>query len=254
MYKIAIFLLLISGCIQAQEIAGNVSLQNVGESAAAIAEPVRSSPPSQPASAQTSQNEGSRWFGRVGFVNAVYHSGATISADGVVIPAASAIVSNNASVTFDIGRDITKNISAQLMVGIPPKPTITAKGTVAALGELGAVRYGPAILSGYYKMRRFGAFQPYAGAGAAYAIILKEHDASVSDLHVRNNFGFVLQGGAEYNLKRNWSVFGDFKEVWLAVDAHGQIAGVAPVTAHVKLNPSLVSVGIKYRFGGHGSL
>ena len=110
------------------------------------------------------------------------------------------------------------------------------------------MRYGPAILSGLFKVRRFGLFQPYAGVGAAYAIILKDHDGSVSDLHVRNNFGFVFQAGAEYRVARNWSVFADFKEVGLAVDAHGLIASVARVTAHVKLNPSLVSSGFKYRF------
>ena len=248
MYKVVFFLLLMSGCIQAQEIAESVSVRNDGEPRASKAEPVGSSSPSSRSPVGDSQNEGSPLFIRIGVVGAAYHSGATISTGGTVIPGASAIVSNNVSVTFDIGCNITKDISTQLMVGIPPKPTITGEGSVAALGELGAVRYGPAILSGLYKARRFGPFQPYAGVGAAYAIILKDHDASVSDLHVRNNFGFVIQAGAEYMLARKWSLFADFKEVWLAVDAHGLIANVAPVTAHVKLNPSLVSAGFKYRF------
>ena len=248
MYRIAIFMLLVSSCTQAQEIAENASFQGAGGSTAATAEALGSSSASQPPPARISQNEESRWFGRIGVVGAIYHSGATISTGGAVIPGASAVVSNNVSVTFDIGWDITKNISAQLMLGIPPKPTVTGEGTVASLGELGAVRYGPAILSGYYKVRRFGAFQPYAGAGAAYAIILKDHDASVSDLHVRNNFGFVLQAGAEYQFARKWGLFVDYKHVWLALDAHGLIADVVPVKAHVKLNPSLPSVGIKYRF------
>lgn len=248
MYKIAIFLLLISGLVQAQDIAGSVSVRNTGGSTAAIAEPVGSSSPNPEPSVESSGREESRWFGRIGVVAAIYHSSATISTGGTVIPGAFAIVSNNTSVTFDIGCDITRHISGQLMVGIPPKPTITGEGTVASLGELGAVRYGPAILTGLYKVRRLGAFHPYAGAGTGYAIILKDHGASVSDLHVRNNFGFVLQGGTEYELARKWTLFADFKEVWLAVDAHGLITGVVPVTAHVKLNPSLVSVGLKYRF------
>ena len=42
-----------------------------------------------------------------------------------------------------------------------------------------------------------------ANAGTAYAIIRKTHDASVSDLHVRNNFGFVVQWGAEYAKRAN---------------------------------------------------
>lgn len=248
MYKVAIFLLLISGCIQAQEATETLSLQNVDAPSATAQQPGNSSLSTQTPSVASSQNEESPWFGRVGFVDAIYHSGATISTGGAVIPGASAIVSNNRTITFDIGRDITKNISAQLMMGIPPKPTITGEGSVAALKELGAVRYGPAILSGLYRVRRFGAFQPYAGAGAVYAIILKDHNASVSDLHVRNNFGFALQGGVEYKVARKWSLFADYKEIWLAVNAHGLIDGVAPVTAHVKLNPSLVSAGIKYRF------
>ena len=247
MRKIAIFvLLLMPGYCQAQEIAEGVPVGNVGTPSTAVAE-ASSSFPSQPGAFGSEEDEESRWFGRIGVVGAIYHSGATISTGGAVIPGASALVSNNVSVTFDLGYDITNNMSAQLMAGIPPKPTITGEGSVTALGELGAVRYGPAILSGLYKVRRFGAFQPYVGAGAAYAIILKDHDASVSDLHVRNNFGFVLQWGAEYQVARTWSVFADFKEIWLAVDAHGLI-GPAPVTAHVKLNPTLVSAGVKFRF------
>ena len=248
MYKVMFFLLLISGCIQAQEIAESVSLQNGAGSRASKAEPVGSSSPSSGSLLGDSKIEGSPLFIRIGVVGAAYHSGGTISTGGTVIPGASAIVSNNVSVTFDIGCNVTKDISTQLMVGIPPKPTITGEGTVAALGELGAVRYGPAILSGLYRARRFGPFQPYAGVGASYAIILKDHDASVSNLHVRNNFGFVFQAGTEYSLTRKWSLFADFKEVWLAVDAHGKVSGVGPVTAHVKLNPSLVSAGFRYRF------
>lgn len=85
--------------------------------------------------------------------------------------------------------------------------------------------------------------------GIVYAIFLKDHDGSVSDLHVVNRFGAVLQAGAEYHLTGRWSVFGDFKEVWLGVNAHGLIGGAVPVTAHVPLNPSLVSAGVKFRFG-----
>jgi outer membrane protein len=234
--------------MQAQDNTSTMSVQNVDAPAGAMAEQGSLSSPSQTPSVGSSQNEDSRWFGRVGFVGAIYHSGATISTGGTVIPGASAIVSNNRTITFDIGRDITKNVSAQLMLGVPPKPTITGEGSVAVLGELGGVRYGPAILSGLYRVRRFGAFQPYAGVGAAYAIILKDHSASVSDLHVRNNFGFVVQGGAEYKLARKWSLFADYKEIWLAVNAHGLIDGGAPVKAHVRLNPGLVSAGIKFRF------
>jgi outer membrane protein W len=55
-----------------------------------------------------------------------------------------------------------------------------------------------------------------------------------------------LEGGAEHQLTRNLAVFADVKEVWLAVNAHGSLGGVVPVTAHVNLNPTIVSVGIRF--------
>lgn len=188
----------------------------------------------------------SPWFGRVGVVGVVYHSGATIASSGDVIPGATATVSNNVSVTLDLGYDFTKNISALLMVGIPVKPTISGGGTVASLGDLGAVLYGPAILSAVYRFATLGAFRPYVGPGVAYAIVFKDHDAAVSDLRVQNNFGYVLQAGTEYRLKEV-SLFVDFKKVWLSANADGSL-GDTPVTAHVKLNPGLFSAGVKFRF------
>jgi outer membrane protein len=70
---------------------------------------------------------------------------------------------------------------------------------------------------------------------------------AVSNLYVHNNFGFLVQGGVEYELNSRWSLFTDFKYVWLSVDADGFV-GSAPVAAHVKLNPSLISAGFKYHY------
>jgi outer membrane protein W len=89
---------------------------------------------------------------------------------------------------------------------------------------------------------------------AAYAIIFKEFDGSVKNLQVHNNWGSVLQGGVEYELNSMYTLFIDFKEVWLAVNAHGVLSDGTDVKARVKLNPSLVTVGIKFHlpFGrGH---
>lgn len=244
MYRAAIILLFAAAIVQGQE---QQSLPFSSDLAAPTASLV-----SPRASAGNKYTQESRWYGRLGAVGAIYHSSATFKTGGVEIPDASAQVSDNKTLTFDVGYDFTRNISAQAMLGIPPRPSITGQGTVAQLGELGAVRYGPGMLTGLYRVRRWHAFQPYLGPGVVYAIFLKDHDASVSDLHVANNFGAVLQAGAEYKLTGRWSVFGDFKEVWLGVNAHGLIGGTVPVTAHVPLNPSLVSAGVKFRFGREG--
>lgn len=186
------------------------------------------------------------WVVGIGVVGAFYHSGATIATSGQLIPGGTANVSNNLSFIFDVNRYIAKDFSLSFMAGFPPKPAVTGKGSVTALGELGKVRYGPAILTADYHLPKLRTFRPYVGAGAGYAIIFKEHDAAVSDLKAHNNWGTVLQAGAEHELSRNMALFIDVKEVWLAVNAHGSLSGVVPVTAHVKLNPTVVSVGMRF--------
>jgi outer membrane protein len=189
----------------------------------------------------------SSWFARIAGLGAFYHSSADIATNGQLLAGASANVTDNSTLTVDVGYDITHDVSALLMVGVPPRPLINGRGTVATLGQLGQVRYGPVILTGRYSLRTWSSFRPYAGTGVAYAIILKNHDAAVSRLDVHNHFGFVLQTGAEWSVGGNWEIFADFKQLWLAVNARGSLAGGVPVKAHVTLNPSLVSLGMKVR-------
>ncbi|HXD30221.1 MAG TPA: OmpW family outer membrane protein [Pyrinomonadaceae bacterium] len=199
-------------------------------------------------SAAANTREQKRWFARFGIVAAAYHPGASIRTNGQVIPGSTASASSNFTTTFEVGYDVTKNISASLCVGFPPKPHIDGRGTVASLGTLGKVRYGPAIFTGYYRFPRVAGFRPYAGGGAAYAIILKEFDGAVTQLNAHNNWGSVLQVGVERGLTRKLDLFVDFKEVWLSVNADGFLGGNVPVKARVKLDPSLISVGIKFHF------
>lgn len=190
----------------------------------------------------------SPWFIRVGFVDAIYDSSARIALAGHVVPGATANVSNSATLTADVGYDVTRNVSLVLMAGFPPKPDITARGTVAGLDRLGKVRYGPLLLTATYTMHDWGAFQPYVGAGVVYAFMLHPRDGAVEDLGVHNNFGIVLQAGAEYAFDDHWSVYTDFKKVWLSANAEGHLQGDLPVKASVKLNPVLLSTGVKFHF------
>ena len=205
-------------------------------------------------SSAKSRIDQSRWFTRLGVLLAPYHSSTTIATNGQPLRGGTAEASNNMSVTFDLGYEISRDFSVSVMSGIPVKPHVTGEGTAASLGILGKVRYGPMILSGQYRLPKVGRFRPYVGGGAAYAIIFKNFDGSVKDLQVHNNWGSVIQGGAEYQMNSKYTVFVDFKEVWLAVNADGVLSNGTAVKARVKLNPSLVTVGIKFHlpFGqGH---
>jgi hypothetical protein len=62
----------------------------------------------------------SPWFARIGMLDAIYHPRATIATSGQAIPGATATVSNNVTLMFDLGYDITKGFSIQMTGEIPP--------------------------------------------------------------------------------------------------------------------------------------
>lgn len=190
----------------------------------------------------------SRWYGRVGGVGVFYRSGARVALGGQDVPDSSVEVSNSATLTFDIGYDISDDFSVQLMTGVPPRPSIAGARAITVFGEVGQVRFGPVVLTGLYRLPRVGPVRPYVGLGGAYAIIFRSNDGSVSRLRVHNDWGFVLQAGAEVPVSRRLALFADVKKIWISVDADGSAPGGIPVDARIQLNPILVSAGLKVHF------
>jgi outer membrane protein len=139
-------------------------------------------------------------------------------------------------------------LAFNLMAGVPAKPKLTATGTLSPYGTLGHVLYGPVVLSAQYQEKRLGRFQPYVGGGVVYAMIFKDYDATIHSLKVKNHLGSAVLGGADYMFTPKWGAFVEGEQLWLAVNARGNIAGVVPATAHVQLNPTKVAVGVKYCF------
>lgn len=187
------------------------------------------------------------WYVHVGPAGIFYDSSAKLYAGGAQVPGATAKATDNVTGLVELGYFFNDNIAASLTVGVPPKATLTAKGTVSALGTVGKATYGPAALTVHYHLTNFGAFQPYAGLGGAYAFIFDEEDGAVTQLKVKGAPGFVLQGGFDYNLNKNWGVFVDVKKLWLAVDVEGNL-GPTPVTGKVTIDPLVVHSGVTYRF------
>jgi outer membrane protein len=191
----------------------------------------------------------SPWFVRVGATGVFYHSSGSIDVnDGQLLQGASVTVSNNETIVFDVGYDVTERFAVALLAGAPPKPTITGEGTLAPLGELGQVRFGPVVLSGFYRFQPSASFRPYAGLGAVYLIVFQEFDGAISDLQVHNDWGIVAQAGAEFGRSRRFGAWVDLKRAWLALDADGLLAGSVPFEARVTLDPLIVTAGVAFRF------
>ena len=204
--------------------------------AADAAAPVDSEPKTQ-----------SRWFARVGALGALYNSHATIATNGSLSPGATARVTDNVTLMFDIGYDLSDRFAVMLMAGVPPRPAVIGEGSVSSFGTLGSVLYGPVFLTGVYRLPEWRGFRPYVGAGVARAIVLRNHDGAVTQLKVHDNWGPALQAGVEYRLKGGRELFIDYKRLWLYVNAEGRLAN-APVRARVTLDPDVISLGVKFHF------
>lgn len=189
----------------------------------------------------------SPWFLRLGAAGVLFDSSASLRLAGAPVAGASAKAADNVTAMFEFGYYLDKNVSVQFTGGYPPTTSLTGKGTIAPLGTLGKATYGPAAISASYHFTDFGAFQPYVGAGALYAIVFSTKDGAVAGLKVDGAPGALVQTGFDYAVDRNWSVFVDAKKLFLSVDARGTALG-APVTARIHLDPVIVSTGIAYRW------
>jgi len=205
-------------------------------------------PPDTPATnGATSESPSPRWFFRAGPTGLFFDSSAKIALGGKDLPGASLTASNNATLIIEGGYFLTRNLAVEISGGIPPTTTFTGKGTIAGLGKLGKATYGPAVLSLNYYFKDLGSLRPYLGVGEAYAFIFSTEDGAVKDLRVNGNRGFVVQGGFDYRMNKNWSVFADLKHISLKVNARGELLS-APVTASVTLDPTIASLGVSYRW------
>jgi outer membrane protein W len=70
-----------------------------------------------------------RWYGRLGIAGAIYHPAANVSAGGASVPGATATVTNDVTATVDVGYYFRKDSATSLMVGVPPKPTLSGAGS-----------------------------------------------------------------------------------------------------------------------------
>ncbi|WP_158290010.1 OmpW family protein [Ramlibacter sp. WS9] len=187
------------------------------------------------------------WWVHVGPVNVTFHTSADVSLGGAAVPGAGLAASSNTTLGLEVGYDLTPNLAARVTVGVPPTTRITGTGPLAGAGELGRLKYGPAVASLTWAFDGMGAVRPYLGAGINYTIVLASKDGVITSLDAKNAFGGVLQAGVDLPLDKRWGVFLDVKKIFLKTTATGMV-GPAPANASVRLNPLLVHAGVSYRF------
>lgn len=203
--------------------------------------------------APMAQAQTSPWSVRVGGTAITFHADAQLEVPtGTPFPGGKVGVQNNTLVTLDVGYDVTPDWTLRTTLGKPPTTTFSAGGTLppAPTGTLGKIVYAPFLATATYNLGNFGALRPYIGGGLAYAVALKTTDGDIVGVKVKDAWGPVLQLGAELPLSGNWSLYADVRKVFLTMKASGTAPalGNPPVSASIKMNPEVYSIGVGYRF------
>jgi len=191
------------------------------------------------AHAQAANEKG--WL-HVGIAHIGFHPKVDVSAGGGPFAnIADARLSSNTAFAFDLGYEVSPNVILSIMAGIPPTTTLSSAATG---GNLGSIKYGPAVFSGHYHFD-LGAVKPYVGVGAAYAMVFSSKDAGLTDLNVKSAWGSALVAGIDIPITKSLGAYVDVRKLRIKTTA---TAAAGVVKSNVRLDPVTLSAGLSLRF------
>lgn len=160
---------------------------------------------------------------------------------------------------LDITYFFTKNIAAELILGVTPHDVdainVTVPGALDnATVDLGDVWLLPPTLTLQYHFDTGTQFKPYIGAGVNATFFFNEDEGPVADgIDYDPSFGGALQIGVDYDLDGQpggWLLNADVKKIWINTDVTVDFTTAlgATVDADVDINPTVVGIGLGYKF------
>jgi outer membrane protein len=146
----------------------------------------------------------------------------------------------------DFSYFITDNIALEL-IAATTKHTISGGGTALGNPKVGTTWVLPPALTLQYHFLPQGSVSPYVGAGLNYTIFYNSKAAggAVTSMALENNVGGVLQLGVDFKLSGAWYANLDVKQIFVSTKA--KLNG-GTIVARTDLNPTVVGVGVGYRF------
>lgn len=153
-------------------------------------------------------------------------------------------INNKTFPEVDFSYFFAPNIAAELILTYPQKQTIYSNGA-----EIGTLKHLPPTLTLQYHFNPTGSIRPYVGAGVNYTNFSSVEFAPAvqTALHPsikRNSWGAAWQVGVDFELTKSTYLNVDLKKVDLQTTVYSSGASVGKF----KVNPTLASVGIGWRF------
>jgi len=139
---------------------------------------------------------------------------------------------------------MSNNLGFEVLAALPFEHDVT----VAGLGKVGSTKQLPPTLSVQYYFNPEQKFRPYVGAGLNYTVFFNDKlDAGVgvgTDLELDNSFGLAAQVGFDYDIDEKWFVNADVRYISIETTATNAALG----SSDIDLNPTVISVGVGYKF------
>jgi outer membrane protein len=176
------------------------------------------------------------------------HSKTTgISGIGVP-PGADAQVGDATTAIFVYERLFTPQVGLELVLGVPPRLTAKATGSVAFLGDdvLSARNVAPTLLLNYHFFDSTATWRPYIGAGINYTKFTSIRSSLAPDVQMGSSTGLALQAGISYAITKDIGLFASIAKI--NVKSKLVATGATVLTTTVDFRPLVYSAGVSFQF------
>jgi len=184
------------------------------------------------------------WIGRLG----VSYISTDDSSDPVPgSPGSGVEADSSASATFNIGYMITDKLAVDVLAAWPFTHDIKGSGSIASLGKIGETKQLPPTVSLQYHFSPKANFRPYIGGGINLTTFFDTEAKGAlagSSLRLRSSVGLAAQLGADYDLNKNWFMYGDIR--YMDINTEASVNGGPEF--EVEIDPWIYAIGIGTTF------
>ncbi|MCK6419486.1 MAG: outer membrane beta-barrel protein [Aquabacterium sp.] len=172
----------------------------------------------------------------------------TTGIQGIGVPAgADAAVGDATTVIAVYERLLSPNMGVELVLGVPPKITSRATGSVAFLGEvLTARNVAPTLLFNYHFGDSGNQVRPYVGVGLNWTRFVDVKSTLAPTVEMSDSYGWAVQGGVSVAFDKRWGMFASVAT--LKVKSDLVASGSTVLTTTIDFRPVVYSAGVSYRF------
>jgi len=172
-----------------------------------------------------------------------------ISSSSVSLIGGDIQASNQAAPELDFSYFFTDNLAVEL-IAATTRHTISVKNSaIPGTVDVGSVWVLPPTLTLQYHFMPRSRFSPYIGAGINVSFFYNSHGASgIDKFNLRTGVGPAIQAGFDYNITGRWFFNADVKQIFVRTEGDVHVANGPTLKAKTWLNPTVVGVGLGYRF------